>query len=92
MSERNIDIKGILSDVFKVEKDKITADTNTSSLREWDSLSHVALIVKLEEKLNVRLSPKEASRIISVRDILKILKKNELFPKSKDLLAEYKHL
>jgi len=75
MDTQKINIREIFSEVFGVDKDKITLNTDNSNLREWDSLSHVSLIVKLEGKLNIRLEAVEIARMISVKEVINILRK-----------------
>ncbi|MBW2993468.1 acyl carrier protein [Candidatus Woesearchaeota archaeon] len=87
--DKYIDLKEIISDALNIKKEDISPDIDNDNISEWDSLSHVSLIIKLEEKLNIKLSAKEASRIISMREILKLIKKHDVIPKSEDLQKEY---
>jgi acyl carrier protein len=82
---KTLDLKQILSETFKIKKEDITIDTDVNNTRKWDSLAHVNLIVNLEEKLNIKLDAKTASRLISVKEIVRLIKKYGFSPVSDDL-------
>ena len=90
--DKHVDLRQILSEVFKVKKNDITIDSNVNNIKNWDSLAHVNLIISLENKLNIKLDAKTASRLISVREILKLLKKEGILPISNNFIQEYNTL
>jgi len=92
METKDINLREILAEIFEIKKEKIKINTDNNNLKEWDSLSHVALIVKLEEKLGINLEAREASRITSVKEILKLLKKYSFQPLAEDLVKEHQEL
>jgi len=61
----------VFSAVFGV--DKIDDFISVTTLEEWDSLSHITLILALEEKFNISFSLDEAIEIISVAEIKRVL-------------------
>jgi acyl carrier protein len=89
---KEIDLKELMAEVFGIEKQAITQHTNSNSIAEWDSMSHVLLVVKLESEMDSKLTPEEISRIFSVKDILKVFKQKGILPKSEDLLSVYKEI
>ena len=49
----------IFSNIFKVEENKITDVVSPDNLENWDSLSHMDLVVSIEEEFSVRFSSDE---------------------------------
>ena len=68
-------LDGQLAEVFSTVfgMDKIDDSTSITTLDEWDSLSHITLILALEEKFNVAFSLDEVIEIISVAEIKRVL-------------------
>jgi acyl carrier protein len=54
-----MDLQEIFCEVF--ELDTVTIDSNTSALDidEWDSLTHIQLVVSVEKKYNIRFNSAE---------------------------------
>jgi acyl carrier protein len=68
-------LQEIFSEVFPLTK--FSGDFNhlkIGDFDEWDSLGNYALLLSIEERLNVRFSTEELSTIRSVEDILNYLK------------------
>ena len=63
-------IKEVLAEIFG---EKISDDFSKESTDKWDSLTHLDLIVKLEEEFGVSFTPDEIGSIESYQDIKKIL-------------------
>jgi acyl carrier protein len=51
----------------------VTLDDDMTSLAEWDSLSHMAIVLELETEAGRRLSPEEIVLVTSVRAIAELL-------------------
>ncbi len=66
-----------ISEIFKSVFGKhvsINSDTKYEDIDEWDSLSHLSLIVELEEKFELGLTPEEIENLKSVKAIMQVLK------------------
>jgi acyl carrier protein len=63
-------IKEVLAEIFGEE---ISDDFSKESTDKWDSLTHLDLIVKLEEEFGISFTPDEIGSIESYQDIKKIL-------------------
>ena len=65
-------IRGIMSDVFDVDLDEgsVTPDTTASDIEEWDSLSHIRLIVAIERKFHVKFKNSEIESLKRVGDLV----------------------
>jgi acyl carrier protein len=66
-----MEIEHLFADIanyFKVDVTDINKDTVASDVAGWDSLSHVMLVLELEEKYDLEFSPSEISNLKNVGD------------------------
>ena len=71
ISER---VTGIMAEIMEVEESSINLDTNPDNMPQWDSLSHVQLVLALEKEFGVTISPEDGiEHLASFKDILKFL-------------------
>ena len=63
------DIRRIMCDVLRVTPDDIEPATVPNDVPEWDSLSHITLVVALEQELGIRLGVADVERMTSVAAI-----------------------
>jgi acyl carrier protein len=68
-------VQRVLREVFADEHLVINEDTHLSDIPEWDSTSHVTLIMALENEFNVRLNARQASEAVAIPPILDVLRK-----------------
>jgi len=68
-------IQEIFREVFDNEEIIVTAETVAEDIEEWDSLSHVQLIVALEKVFNVKLTSKEILSWDNVGEMIYSIKK-----------------
>ncbi len=64
----------VVSQVLGVPVDKITDEDSPDTLRSWDSLTHISLILALEAEFDLSITPDDASEMISVGLIRNILR------------------
>ena len=69
----------IMSDVFELNFLEFEGDIKQEDIENWDSLSHLTLVVELEEYFSVSFEPEDISEMNSLEKIQVILqkKKNE---------------
>lgn len=69
----------IMSDVFELNLLEFEGDIKQEDIENWDSLSHLTLVVELEEYFSVSFEPEDISEMNSLEKIQVILqkKKNE---------------
>ncbi len=63
----------IISEVFGVPAAEITNESSPDTIETWDSLSHLNLVLALEEEFGVALSPEDVMEMLSVQLIKTIL-------------------
>jgi acyl carrier protein len=69
----------ILKDVFSIKNiGEIEDNFGPDEIEDWDSLSHIELVTELEEKFEISLAVEDVSRMYTIGDIKKILKKYEV--------------
>ena len=72
-------LKKILSLVFNVDESTITSTTSVDTIKSWDSINHMNLILAIEQNFKVAFNDEEIIQMLSFEIILEILKeKNEM--------------
>jgi acyl carrier protein len=66
-------IRQIASDVFDVPLENIQAASSPETIESWDSMTHLNLVLALEENFNLRLSPEEMEAMRSLSQIATLL-------------------
>lgn len=70
----------IISDVFGVPPDEITAATGPETLVDWDSVGHLKLVLQIEEEFGVRFPVTDIPKLLSagqIQDALNRLRRGE---------------
>ncbi len=69
------EIRSVMADVFDLDLDagEVTADTTASDIEEWDSLSHIRLIVAVERKFKVKFTNSEIELLKRVGDLVSLV-------------------
>jgi len=68
-------IRDVMADVFDVDVDEtvVTPDTTANDIEEWDSLSHIRLIVAVERKFKVKFTNSEIESLKRVGDLVALV-------------------
>jgi acyl carrier protein len=66
-------IRIMASDLFGVPVDQISAASSAQTLDNWDSIQHLNLVLAVEEKFGLQLSPEEIEQMKSVGDTAKLV-------------------
>lgn len=69
------ELKKIFTIIFKLRPNNIKKTTNFRNVKNWDSLSHVKLIMSIESKFKISIDPDEALKLLSFNDIYNFIKK-----------------
>jgi len=69
------EIRNIMADVFDLDLDQgsVTPETTANDIEEWDSLSHIRLIVAIERKFGVRFTNAEIESLKRVGDLIALI-------------------
>ncbi len=73
MNDLNRQCVEIFSNIMEVPSEHIKEDTNPENLPEWDSLSHVQLIAKIEEIFSIEITPDEALDLETFRMVTDLI-------------------
>lgn len=68
-------IADVFEDVMDVDPATISETSTGNDIEEWDSLSHVRLMIAIERKFAVRFSNAEIEAMESVRDAIDLVLK-----------------
>lgn len=68
-------INQILADTLKVPLEKASEDLTMDDVSSWDSLTHMNLIVAIEDELSIELSGDDIAEMISFDAIRKTVTK-----------------
>ncbi|MEP6948205.1 MAG: acyl carrier protein [Ginsengibacter sp.] len=63
----------VLKDSFNVSETEMSDDVRLMSYGEWDSMSHMFFITKLEEAFEIELTGDEIADMQTIGDIKKLL-------------------
>ncbi len=75
MSSRDLllEIQDIMRDVFDVDDLVISESTTAEDVEEWDSLSHIRLIVAIEREFGFKFKNSEIESLKNVGDLMTLI-------------------
>jgi acyl carrier protein len=68
-------VRGLASDLFGVPSDRIMTESSPQTIEAWDSIQHLNLVLALEEKFNLQLSPEEMEQIRNVGEAARLVER-----------------
>jgi acyl carrier protein len=63
----------LMEDTFDIENVKIDEDTTAEDIEEWDSLSHIRLVVAVEREFGIKFKNSELEGLMKVGDFVKLI-------------------
>lgn len=66
-------IRTMASDLFGVPAERISAASSPQTLENWDSIQHLNLVLALEEKFGLQLSPEEIEQMKNIGETAKLI-------------------
>ena len=70
------DVQEIMRDVFDLEDLLITEETSAKDIEEWDSLSHIRLVVAIEKKYGIKFGYGVLNKMKNVGEMLEYIVAN----------------
>lgn len=68
-----MNLNELLKDVFNLRETELTDEARLMSFKEWDSMTHMLFITRLEEAYEINLEGDEIASMETIGDIKKIL-------------------
>lgn len=65
----------VFQDVFDDEELQISRSTNAGDVENWDSLSHVTLMLQVERSFGIRFSSSEVAKLQNVGELVDLIEK-----------------
>lgn len=66
-------VRGVMAQVFGLDKAKIGPTASQETLEKWDSLGHLNLCVALEEEFKVSLEDTQIGDMTSLPEVVRVL-------------------
>lgn len=63
-------VRDVMMDVFEIDELSITLATTARDIEQWDSLSHVRLVVAIERAFKIRFTNAEIESLKNVGDLI----------------------
>ncbi|PZO91808.1 MAG: acyl carrier protein [Sphingomonas sanxanigenens] len=74
-NELLLQLQEIMADTFDLDSVDITPETTAADIEEWDSLSHIRLIVAIEREFGIKFSNAEIEDMNNVGDLMGAIRK-----------------
>jgi acyl carrier protein len=62
-------VRGIASDLLGIPANQISAASSPENIEAWDSVQHLNLVLAIEERFQLQLSPEEIEQMKNIGDI-----------------------
>lgn len=66
-------VRSIVSDLLRIPAGQISVASSPENIEAWDSVQHLNLVLALEEKFSLQLSPEEIDEMKTVGDIARLV-------------------
>jgi acyl carrier protein len=66
-------VQEIMVDVFDEDDLTVTRDTSADDVEDWDSLSHIRLMVAVEREFGVKFTNAEIEQLQKVGDLIDLI-------------------
>jgi len=66
-------LQEIFQDVFEDDRIEIFDDMNANDIEDWDSLSHIQLIVQIEKSFSIKFTTGEVATLKNVGEFISLV-------------------
>jgi acyl carrier protein len=67
-------VEQVIGRVFKVDSDELDDSSSRDTIKGWDSMAHLTLILELEAEYKVNIAIADAMEMVSVEKIKQLLR------------------
>jgi acyl carrier protein len=67
------EVRGIASDILGIPATRLNAASSPDNVENWDSVQHLNLVLALEERFSLQLSPEEIEQMKTLGDTAKLI-------------------
>jgi acyl carrier protein len=67
------EVRAVASDILGVSAVSLNVTSSPETIENWDSVQHLNLVLALEEKFNLQLSPEEIEQMKTLGDTAKLI-------------------
>jgi acyl carrier protein len=60
-------VKEVIASVLNIDSSEIKDDASPDNIEKWDSLSHMNIIITLEERFKIRFSDEQIVRMLNYK-------------------------
>ena len=71
-------LEKIIREVFDIEAETIDENWTSEDIPDWDSVSHMNLIMEVEKEFKIKIEIEEMFEVEKLKDIVKILEKKNV--------------
>lgn len=68
-------VQEVFRDVFEDDEIEITDATTADDIEEWDSLTHIQLIVEIEKEFGIKFTTIETIKLKNVGELIGLIEK-----------------
>ena len=67
-------LQGIFRDIFDNEELIISSQTTADDIEDWDSITHISLVVTIEKEFHIKFALGELQSLQNVGEMLELIK------------------
>lgn len=83
------ELKEVFYELFGLGESKVGTETSIDTVEGWDSMAHLNLVIAIEERFSISLTPEEVSKMTSYESIKDIITKKTIIRSSSSSPLRY---
>jgi len=69
-------VEGIFRNVFRANDLQISDDLTANEVTNWDSLTHIDMIIAVEDRFEIKIPTLKASKLKNVGELIDLISEN----------------